>query len=357
MILPKTLCFVAARNIGDITIMSKYFRQLVAHGVADRYVVWTRPSVAFLFEGIPDCTVVCSNFPVGTNRAFGWSAAVEFMRAALRVRRHHPTFVLDYVGDFRERLFSRLAGGRRLLHIGWAQGHAYGQIIRNPFGDGHPAFIVQPDIPNVYAAYQAFTDWLISTYGRKRPVSASDQVARRSDAASVGLHPFASQDCRKWPQSSWTTLAAALLEANLEVVAFGAPAERGVLETMFGEFGDRVRIVTDSIPQFMHELSKLQLMVGLDSFSIHMAERVGTDSVFINGANDPTLFSPPHALVLRSSGGCQAWPCYNRPSCVGSTAEYVCIRSINVERVCEAVADKLLAVSGTDYPSLRASRP
>lgn len=30
----------------------------------------------------------------------------------------------------------------------------------------------------------------------------------------------------------------------------------------------------------------------------------------------------------------------DRPSCAGSMAEYVCIRSINAERVCEAVADK-----------------
>jgi heptosyltransferase-3 len=108
-------------------------------------------------------------------------------------------------------------------------------------------------------------------------------------------------------------------------------------------FGNRVRISTGSIPEFARELARLDLLVGLDSFSVHMAENVGTPSVMIVGPNDPALFAPPHAAVLSSSGGCAAWPCYNRPSCIGTAGEYVCIRSIPVEQVQAAVAGRLAA--------------
>ncbi|HSI48433.1 MAG TPA: glycosyltransferase family 9 protein [Ideonella sp.] len=351
---PKTLCLIAARNLGDITIVSTYFRQLVEQGLADRYVVWTRPATAFLFDGLPNCKLVRSDFPVGTGRGPMHKAFIDMLRGARLVWRERPDCSLDYVGDFRERQFARLAGVCRQLHIGWAPEHAHSRIIRNPLGPGAPLYVVPSDVPNVYAAYQAFNDRLLALRGLSSPGSAAVPSAVRASAEplAVGLHPFASQDCRKWPFISWTTLVEALLRAGIAPTAFGAPSDLPALQAMFGRFGDQVRLVTGSIPEFAQELGRLDLMVGLDSFSVHMAERLGVDSIFINGANDPTLFSPPRAAVLQSSGGCAAWPCYNKPTCVGMVNEYACIRSVSVNDVYSAITERLLSRRGIKLPLL-----
>lgn len=342
----RTLCLIASRNLGDITIVSSNFRRLAAQRVADRYVVWTRPGMAFLFDGIPDCIVVESNFPVGTNKGFNRKTVGRFFRAAWRIRRLRPTWTVDYVGDFRERFFARLVGSRSRLHIGWGAGHAHREIIRNPFGDGSPTYVVPAEVPNVYAGFAAFTDFLVDALGDGHALASAEPAAQAARTLRVGLHPFASQDCRKWPAASWTALATRLMSAGVELAAFGAIEERAALEAMFSGFGESVRIVTRSLADFSEEVSRLDVMVGLDSFSIHIAERAGVHSVLINGANDPTLFAPPHAAVLKSSGGCVAWPCYNRPKCIASSAEYVCIRSIDVDRVYAAISAQLEQAGG-----------
>ncbi|GAA0751513.1 glycosyltransferase family 9 protein [Ideonella azotifigens] len=339
----KVLCFIVARNFGDITFMSTYFRELAARGYADEYIVWTRAPMGFLFDGIPNCTVLYSKFPVGSFGNFRWRDCLAFLRSAWNVRRMRPTVSLDMVGDFRERFFARLIGSHRHLHIGWTREHPHRGIIRTPFGVGRPAVLVGPETPSVYAAYTRFVDYLLREAGLADRPGPLPPLRTHEAVPTVGLHPSASQACKLWPQSHWTQLTQALLGAGVDVVAFGAPGERDALEAQFASFGDRVRISTGSIPEFARELARLDVLVGLDSFSVHMAENVGTPSVMIVGPNDPALFAPPRAAVLSDSGGCAAWPCYNRPSCVGTAGEYVCIRSISVARVQAAVAERLLA--------------
>lgn len=67
----RLACLIASRNLGDIVICSGLLRELAAAGYAKRYLVWTRPNIACLFEDIPNCDIVCSPFPVGTGYRFG----------------------------------------------------------------------------------------------------------------------------------------------------------------------------------------------------------------------------------------------------------------------------------------------
>ncbi len=341
MIPPRVLCFITPRNLGDITLGSTFFRELAACEYADEYIVWTRPGTAFLFDDIPGCRVVMSNFPIGTSKNFGAAAALQLIRSVREIRRLRPTLTMDLTGDFRERFLGRLIGPQPHLHPGWAENHSFKRMNRNPFGEGTPTVVVPANVTNVYDSHRLLLEHLV---GARRPCRTGKTTApdaQPSPTFAIGLHPFASQACRLWPEESWTQLAAQLLDSGAIVSAFGAPSERSKLEALFGNLGGRVRLVTESLPDFAAALSRLDLLVGLDSFSIHMAENVGTATVFINGANNPALFSPPHAEVVASSGGCTAWPCYNKPTCVGGASEYACIRSIDVDRVRDAIRAKL----------------
>lgn len=338
----RLACLVVAHNLGDAVIQSGLMRDLVASGYADSYLVWTRPQVAFLFENLPGCEVICSQFPVGTSKQMGGTAIFTFLKAAWQLRRRRPSVTIDLIGDLRDRLFARLVGTPRHLHIGWAEGHPFGRLIRNPFGNGAPFVTVPSDVRNVYAAHGLMLARLAQGHELQfeypPPVTEGGDPANRTvHALRVGLHPFASQACKLWPMENWRQLTGDLLARGAEISAFGAPSERAALVNLFAGLGDRVRLVTGSMQGFADEAAALDVMVGLDSFSVHMAQRQGTRSVMINAGNTPELWAPPDGVVLAHSAGCVHYPCSNVPHCEGTAGEYACVKSVEPGEVVAAI--------------------
>lgn len=326
----KLVSLIVARNLGDAVIQSAFLRKLVSSGYAERYVAWVRPQVAFLFNDIPGCEVVCSQFPVGTAKNFGWKNFGIFLKQAWRLRGMRPSVTMDLIGDFRERFFARLLGAPKHVHIGWAAGHPFNEIIRNPLGRGAPAFDVPASCPNIYLAYGMFLGHLIE--GRDNSILSHVRPATGS-VLKIGLHPFASQRCKLWPDEDWLALATQLLKDGHEITLFGAGAERAALERIFAPVLSRVTVFTQSLADFTHKVSSLDLFIGLDSFGVHMGQRQGVKNILINAGNNPAVWTPPSTLLLAHSGGCKYYPCNNVPQCEGTDAEYVCIRSVRPQEV------------------------
>jgi heptosyltransferase-3 len=329
----RLACLIVARNLGDVVIQSGFMRELAARGYAEEYLVWTRPQVAFLFQDIPRCELVCSQFPLGTTKQFGAAAALQLLQAARAIRRRRPSVTLDLIGDVRERWLARLSGSRRHLHIGWAADHPFSRLIRNPWGSGRPLVTVPASHVSVYAGYQLMLQALA-------PGTAEPKVAARRPVRHVGLHPFASQACKLWPSSNWRELAGELIRRGVKVSVFGAPAEHTAVLTLLGDMASsrEVTVVCETLKNFVRYTAELDVMVGLDSFAVHVAGLHGIRSVTINGGNPPGLWAVTGTgVTLGSSGGCPRYPCFNVPRCSGSDREYVCVKSITVGQVLEAI--------------------
>jgi heptosyltransferase-3 len=335
----RLACLIVARQLGDAAIVSGFLRALAARAYAREYVVWTRPQLRFLFENILDCEIVCSQFPVGTTKNFGGTAVFGLMRAAWRVRKLAPSVTLDLIGDFRERSFAALAGSRRHLHIGWHRHHPFARLVRNHFGPGRPLVVIPPEDVNVYTAYGRMLDALAP--GQPQPHATQNAAGAyrkpRKRPLFVGVHPFASQRCKLWPSENWRDLIRELRRRGVSVVAFAAPAERSALEALLGEQRPHVSIFTESSALFADKIRELDLLVGLDSFAVHLAQLQGVRSVTITAGNPPDLWVPLDGVALASSGGCRHYPCFNVPRCEGSAAEYACVRSITVQDVLSAL--------------------
>lgn len=336
----RLACLIAGRNLGDIVIVSGVVRQLIGSGYAERYLVWTRPQMEFMFRGLPNCEVICSPFPVGTRKGFDARGLAAWLRAIRRIRSRRPSVSLDFVGDFRERMFGRLIGSARHLHIGWGRDHPYRNLIRNPLGQGCPFIRVPAQIANAYEGYQL----MVGELTHKHPAGATawepdDLRPRRRDAKSwrVGLHPFASQACKLWPTERWVNLTRELLADGCTVIVFSAPAERDHLESIFAKVREEVTMVTGDIEEFFAAVSRLDLMIGLDSFSVHLAQRAGVRSIMINAGSPPELWRVPSGITLAASGGCRRYPCYNVAPCRGTNYENACVRAITESDVLAAV--------------------
>ncbi len=336
----RMACLILGRNLGDIVVQSSFVKRLVVASYAERYLIWTRPQLAFLFKNMQDCTIVCSQFPVGTAKQFTIREALQFLKVLRAIRRQRPSVSLDFVGDLRERWFARIIGSPRHLHIGWSSGHPYSRLIRNPFGPGRPLVTIPTSVQNVYDAYEQFLDALVPRQVDPR------QVAPRSHSASaslrglkIGIHPFASQPSKLWPRENWQQLTRELLSQGASVTAFGAPHERPSLQSMFATFGEAVSFFASSLETFADEVSKLDVIVGLDSFSVHMAHRQGVRSVTINAGTPAALWAVPTGQTLGSSGGCACFPCYNVPQCRQTPYEFACVKSTSPKQVIDAITN------------------
>jgi heptosyltransferase III len=84
-------------------------------------------------------------------------------------------------------------------------------------------------------------------------------------------------------------------------------------------------------------VASLDALIGLDSFSVHMASSLGVPTVLLNGPNDPRVFSPLSSRVVNCPGVCPAQPCFGRPSCAGTDHEYVCMQSIPTQQVLQQI--------------------
>lgn len=336
-------CLIVARNLGDAVIQSLFVRDWVASGYAREYIVWTRPQVAFLFEGMGLSDIVTSQFPVGTSKQFDLSGARGFLAAVRSLRRRKVSVSVDLIGDFRERVFARMAGSAKHQHIGWNDAHPFSRIIRNPLGSGRPIFEIPESLPNVYDAHRAFLAALTGNPSKPATARAPRSMPSSNALSLVGLHPFASQACKLWPESHWRELANLLIENGIALVAYGAPSERQALERMFRGLAAPVEIVTRSLSEFADHISGLDLLIGLDSFSVHMAERQGVPSLMLNACNHPTLWTPAEGRSIGQSGGCSSYPCMNVPSCEAHAQPYRCIRSIEVEQVAQRVISEAIA--------------
>lgn len=333
-------CLILARNLGDIVVQSGFVKRLVAAGYAERYLIWTRPQLAFLFKNIRDCTVVCSQFPVGTSKQFTIPEALRFLQAVRTVRRQRPTVSLDFVGDFRERWFSRLIGSSVHLHVGWSPDHPYARLIRNPFGPGRPLVTISPDVQNVYDAYERFVDSLVPPGGPPWTLRQSRDASTSLRGLKIGIHPFASQPSKLWPCENWQRLARELLSQGADVTAFGAPQERPALQSMFASFGAGLRFFAGTLEDFAGEVSNFNVMVGLDSFSVHMAHRQGVRSVTINAGTPASLWAVPSGITLGGSGGCAYFPCFNVARCRRTPYEFVCVKSTSPKQVIDAITNR-----------------
>jgi heptosyltransferase-3 len=331
-------CVINGRNLGDAVIQSRSVRNLLDNGFARQVLIWTRPESVDAYRNVPEVEVVTSPFPVGTNRAFRMAALSEFLAAAKKIRRRRIQVSLDFFGDLRERLFARVLASPLHLGIAWAPGHPYRQTLRLPMSPrSAAAAVISPEIISVYEAHATFVNSLTGQEGIERSTTAPQRRAPR-EPQIVGLHPFASQECKLWPERNWLDLCVRLLSTGKEVRVFGSGTDRPQIERIFQSVLSRVSVLTVSLAAFLQEVGKLDLMIGLDSLGVHAADRAGVPSIMLAGSNHRRMWAPPLSVSIGQSGGCSFYPCYNKPRCTGKSGEYVCIRSVSVDQVLTALA-------------------
>jgi heptosyltransferase III len=326
-------CFISARNLGDAVMHACFLKKYIDVNPAQTTLVWTFPQARFLFENLPNCQIVCSDFPMGAGmKSFlkgGWKG---FLSAFWKIFKARPKIVMELVSDYRERFISFCLMPSQRIYIHWERGHPFRQHAYIPPWSGRASMSIAAHDGSIYAAYNRLFQTLTQSNAVVFTAQNTSQRAS-SKRQTVGLHPFASAPFKLWPMQRWSALVEALTAQAYDVVIFGAPSDMPELQTLAAVSPGQVEIFAKPLAAFMQRVASLDALVGLDSFSVHMASSLGVPTVLLNGPNDPRVFSPLASLVVSRPGGCAVQPCFGRPSCVGASHEYVCMQSIETHQV------------------------
>jgi heptosyltransferase-3 len=124
-----------------------------------------------------------------------------------------------------------------------------------------------------------------------------------------------------------------------DLVLFGAPRECGRLQADFAdEIKDmKIAVVAGDIAGFRANLSQVDLLIGMDSFSVHLAYALSLRTVVLYGPSDRRILAPPGSLGISAGHLCDDYPCNYKYPCRNQTREYICCRGIEVDAVIDAV--------------------
>lgn len=263
-----------------------------------------------------------------------------------QLRRVRYDAAINLVGDVRANLIGRLTGARLNVAPIWAKKHAFRRFVHQA-RKGWPLDVAIP-IPitevNVYDIANFMARVLSGSFVTKMAVNArvAPDGSRRARHV-VGIHPGASRPWREWPLERWAPIVRELVASGLRVKVFVAPSEKGRVTSALrlDERVPGVSLSAGSVEGFLSELPTVDLLLGMDSFSVHAAFAQQVPTIMLNGANDPEIFAPPGAVVLGAGERCRFYPCYNRPKCQGRAGEYICIKGIADSDILRAVRHTL----------------
>lgn len=318
----KKILIISARNFGDSVIISKLIQNLTNNYQID---ILTRKEFIPIFKRIDNiANIYTANFPMGTMKNFNFIEGLKLLKQCIQLRDKHYDLVLNNVGDFRENFLGWLIHPKENISIKWHYSHPFNKLIHTGLHWTVNRYIKIPkDILNIYDVQKFIANSLSENCNQ---VTSKKEIHLRN---KIAIHPMASQKTKFWQYKNWIEIVREFGVDENKIIIFCAPNEAEELKKEFSKVEDKIEIIAKNIDYFFETLKKVDLFIGLDSFSIHAAYMMNVPNIImLNGANDSRVWAPPNAIIMEGGKNCEYFPCYNKPKCLGKDFEYICIRSI-----------------------------
>lgn len=346
------LLIIEYRSFGDAVIQTGLINTIGENFPQVRISILTKPQYAAVFKHNPNIAkVYCSDFPFGPTQKRTIRGFIQLMKNLYEIRQAKFDYCINTVGDFRENLLGYFTGATTRYSVIRSKYNPFRQMLRQGLSFLNSVNISIPDdVINIYDV-QKFVSIYLGCLRSKEPkifiVKEMDTEIRHENMM-IGIHPMASQVCKIWPWDKWIQLIRILQKQN-RIVIFCSPNENKSMMEHFGHIVDNEKVMlrSDDLEEFFVALSKISILIGLDSFSVHASYALNIKCIMLNGGNDIRSWCPPNTTPLSRGDLCSAHPCFNRPKCSGEPMEYTCIRSIEVEDVLIALNDVMSG--GADY--------
>jgi ADP-heptose:LPS heptosyltransferase len=173
------------------------------------------------------------------------------------------------------------------------------------------------------------------------------ELGLRAGAALVAIHPAATKDYKKWPETAFIELCNILINKGFSPVLLGAGPEEWQRCDRIQRFVTSVSLA--KVHNLCDRLSLAELagffrmctgIVGNDSGPSHLASAQGVPGVVVFGPSEPAIWGPlgNRSQVLRKADQCD--PRCSRRACF---ADYRCLKAITPQEAFAALSGRIAA--------------
>lgn len=330
----SSVCLISARRYGDAIIHAAVLKQAALARADIKWIIWTKPEFTPLFKLMGFHNVIAGEFPIAGGHkkliSGGWK---QLFRSVMQLRKLKIDASVDFIGDTRETFLGSIIGSKNHYSPRWGTAHWMRKLIWNI---SMPSVSYLPVSDSNERVYNFIPDLLSEILGEK--IAFTPELQAIQSNPKIAFHPFSSQSFKKWPTKNWTTLSRQLSGMGSNPVLLCSTAELDEASQSFGLATPSLPIhACSSIEELVQEINGIDLLIGVDSFLVHLASALGKRTIVLNAGNKPHWWQPPNSIALGQSGDCANYPCMNEPSCLGKANESACIRSINPDSVMNAV--------------------
>ena len=342
--LNSSVCVISARRYGDAIMNAAILKQAAIARPDIQWIIWTKPDFVALFKLMGFEHIITAQFPIaGGHKKLlngGWKMLAS---SVIQLRKLKIDASIDFIGDAREAFFGAIINSKNHYSPKWGDQHWMRNLIWNI-----PIVSVNylPIASNDDQVYKFIPDLLSKILG----ISINAESKRHSPIPNpnpnpnpkIAFHPFSSQSFKRWPTANWEALAERLSNNELDPIILCSKPELKEAQLEFSHSTCSLPIHScASIEDLIGQINTIDLLIGVDSFLVHLASALGKRTIVINTGNKPHWWQPPNSIALGQSGDCSSYPCMNEPICLGKVSESSCVKSITPDSVFKAVGRSL----------------
>jgi ADP-heptose:LPS heptosyltransferase len=187
----------------------------------------------------------------------------------------------------------------------------------------------------------------LSEYVDKSNIEISDKVAAilpgEKHSICIGVAPFAAHQGKIYPLEKMAEALDYLSIKGFNIFLFGGgDSERIQLQEWESKFPHCISVADKfSLKEELQLISKLDLMLSMDSANMHLASLVGTPVVSIWGATHPyagfTGWGQSPENIVQINKPCRPCSIYGNKKCCLTDSPYACMREISPSMIIEKI--------------------
>ncbi len=337
--------------LGDVVLIEPVVRALRAAFPGVRVDLVTEAHHAALMRDAGGLDAVVAYDRRGADA--GWRGP---WRVAARLPSRRYDLVVDLQGKLRTRVLARrVAAGRRLVLRKRSLGRALLALLGRdpPLTDRHSVDLYLSALAPLWGDAPPALPAPVAPRLDFPPVEAEPghehETGRAGAALQIGLCPGTTHATKRWAPERFAALADALADRRPEArfLLVGGPSDRAELDALRGAVRSARLLDEDvaglDVAGLGRRLSRLDLLVGVDSGPAHLAAASGVPVVAIFGPTSPLRWGPRGPAHRAVSLGLDCAPCSNvgGPRCPRADRDHACLRELEVEPVLEAALSAL----------------
>ncbi|NOG83442.1 MAG: glycosyltransferase family 9 protein [Planctomycetes bacterium] len=348
---PERILIVRLSALGDVVDVLPALRSLRYHFPNSKIAWLVEDRACSILSGHPDIDEIIvfprkrwqRNIFRVTTFFETLSDIVSFYR---RLRNESYDFVLDFHGNLKSGIMTRLTGSKN--RIGFGRGHC------REFNYLFTKYHIYPSQKRIHridrnlsllSSLNIDTQFLKPELPLSREcheyVSTFLETKNISSKPLIIIHPCTSEygAYKRWSTSNYALVTDMILEKfDVNVVFTWGPNELEIVNEIVNKMNNRATIACETtIKQFVELIRHAVLFIGGDTGPLHIASTLCIPIVAIFGPKDPVIYGPYNGNSLVVSKDVSCSPCRRR-----TCSDTKCITTILPEDVFDAASELMM---------------